>query len=413
MPDQFCKPVHNRLLSLPPKSEVPLNFSFKGNAGMPMDTFAAATQTMYAELVQRTLDADFDRDFDASGQFVLKRRKGRGYWYFQTYDGARQRQAYVGPQNDPAVSDRVARFTEIKVQRRDSRELVRALAAAGLPTIPPFAGDLLDAFGKAGLFRLRGVLVGSVAYQTYAGLLGVRLPGELLVTGDVDFAQFHAISMLVDDTLPPVLDLLRGVDPSFQPVPHVADPHRSTKFVNAARFEVEFLTPNRASPDVQGKPAAMPALGGAGAQPLRFLDFLIRDPVRAVVLHRAGIPVTVPAPPRFAVHKMIVTSRRRRDPAGAVKAVKDAAQAGALIEALAITRRAYELGEAWAEAWDRGPSWRAALMDGRSRLSDGQRATLDRAATSFRDGGGDRGSSADASQETAGEPDFDPNSDGL
>jgi hypothetical protein len=346
-----------------------------------VETLSTATQTLYADLVQRTLDVAFDDAFDASGQFVLKRRRDNGYWYFQTYDAdsRRQTQRYVGPDRDPDVAARVARFAEIKTQRREGREIVRALAAAGLPTIQPLPGDILEAFARAGLFRLRGVLVGSVAYQTYAGLLGVRLPGELLATGDVDFAQFHAISMLVDDALPPVLDLLRSVDASFRPIPHMSDPLRFSRFVNARRFEVEFLTPNRAAPEVQSRPASMPALGGAGAQPLRFLDFLIRDPVRAAVLHKAGVAVTVPAPARFAVHKLIVASRRRRDPAGAVKASKDVAQAGALIDAMVATRRSWELGEAWAEAWGRGPSWRAALDEGRARLGTVQRTALDRA----------------------------------
>ena len=42
------------------------------------------------------------------------------------------------------------------------------------------------------------------------------------------------------------------------------------------------------------------------------LDFLIRDPVRTVLLHRSGVPVLVPSPERFAVHKLIVATRRER-----------------------------------------------------------------------------------------------------
>ncbi len=38
----------------------------------------------------------------------------------------------------------------------------------------------------------------------------------------------------------------------------------------------------------------MPSLGGAVAEPLRFLDFLIHEPVRAVLLYKGGIPVLVP-----------------------------------------------------------------------------------------------------------------------
>ena len=55
----------------------------------------------------------------------------------------------------------------------------------------------------------------------------------------------------------------------------------------------------------------MPALGGASAQPLRHLDFLIRDPVRSVLLHGGGVPVTVPAPERYCVHKILLSTERQ------------------------------------------------------------------------------------------------------
>ncbi|WP_204320311.1 GSU2403 family nucleotidyltransferase fold protein, partial [Proteus vulgaris] len=70
------------------------------------------------------------------------------------------------------------------------------------------------------------------------------------------------------------------------------------------------------------------------AEPLRFMDYLLRAPVRSVVLHGAGVAVTVPAPERFAVHKLIVSSRRLTDAIGAAKSRKDVMQAGELIVAL-------------------------------------------------------------------------------
>jgi hypothetical protein len=131
-----------------------------------------------------------------------------------------------------------------------------------------------------------------------------------LQTGDANFAQSHAISAPVEDTLPPMLDVLRKVDPTFRETPRQTDLRRPFAFENKDRCRIEFLTPNTGSADHDGKPAFMPALGGAYAQPLRFLDFLLTDPVRSVMLHRSGIPVTVPSSERYAVHKLIVASRR-------------------------------------------------------------------------------------------------------
>ena len=180
-----------------------------------------------------------------------------------------------------------------------------------------------------------------------------------MATGDADLAQFHSISAAVEDALPPVLDVLRAVDPTFREIPHMADGRSSSRFRTQSGFLVEFLTPNTGSAEYEGRPAPMPALGGASAEPLRFLDFLIHDPVRAVLLHGSGVSVLVPAPERYAIHKLIVGSRRRH--AGDGKADKDRQQATALLSAMIRLRREDGLADAWMEAWDRGPAWREAM----------------------------------------------------
>src|SRR3546814_19873720 len=112
----------------------------------------------------------------------------------------------------------------------------------------------------------------------------------------------------------------------------------------------------------------MPARGGASAQVLRFFVFLIHEPVRTVMLHRSGVPVTVPSPERYAVHKLIVASRRRSDAHGAAKRDKDVHQAGLLFAAPETTRLHDDLPEAFAEAWNRGPSGRMAYETGQGLL---------------------------------------------
>jgi hypothetical protein len=78
--------------------------------------------------------------------------------------------------------------------------------------------------------------------------------------------------------------------------------------------------------------------------------------------------VVVPAPERFAVHKLILAEERRNDPLSAVKAGKDLAQAALLIEALAATGRAVDLGFALDEAENRGEGWRRRLRVAETRL---------------------------------------------
>ncbi len=198
-----------------------------------------------------------------------------------------------------------------------------------------FAGEVTKVLADAGLFRLRALLVGSVAFSCYSGLLGVRLPGTSMQTGDADFA----ISAEVEDSLPPILDLLRSIDSTFRTVPHQADNAKVGAFSNSVNYRVEFLTSNRGSDDYTGKPSPMPALGGASADNLRFLDFLIYEPVRTVLLHREGVSVNIPSPERYAIHKLIVASRTRTDALGRAKKDKDLVQASLLSEALVETRQ--------------------------------------------------------------------------
>ena len=356
-------------------------------------------QTMFAELVGRCQDAGFDQQLPENGSLLQVTARGRRYWYYAGYkanggEGQSVRyRKYVGSVDDPQVTARVEAFATIKSGAQERRQMVRSLTAARLPTPAGLVGDVVEALWKAGFFRLRGVLVGTVAFQAYCGFLGVRIPDAMTMTGDADFAQFHSVSSLVEDGMPPMLEVLRGVDPAFEPVPHLGSRVRSSKFRMGERFQVEFLTPNRGSDDHQGKPSTMPALGGAGAEPLRYLDFLIRQPVVSVLLHKSGVPVTVPAPERYAVHKLIVAVHRRSDANGRLKAQKDIQQAGLLCQALLLERRAADLGFAWMEAWDRGPKWAEALARGYRRLEAAAAATLARAvADACREDGKDTAS---------------------
>ncbi|QND29435.1 nucleotidyltransferase family protein [Sinorhizobium meliloti] len=326
-------------------------------------------RTMFLELAQRTLDAQFVADFPLEGWFVTVTVKGRDYWYFDlpTPEGKDKRR-YVGPASDEAITERVKAHKEIKDNIRERRRMVSTLRRAGLPGPDPFAGDVTKALADAGLFRLRAVLIGSVAFSTYAGMLGVRLPSSAMQTGDADFAQDFAISAEVQDSLPPILEVLQSLDPEFRAVPHQADKAKVVAFQNARGYRVEFLTGNRGSDEYTGKPSPMPALGGASAENMRFLDYLIYEPVRTVLLFREGVNVLVPAPERYAVHKLIVASRRLTDTLGRVKADKDLSQAALLFEALVESRHGAELTDAWEEAWERGDAWKEGIVSGLSRL---------------------------------------------
>lgn len=325
-------------------------------------------QTTYAELLDRCRATAFNEAFSEDGTFVPKTINDRRYWYFQQSSTAGREQKYVGPET-PDLLEQISQHKQTRDDERERRALVSALIRTyGLQRPLKEIGDIVAALAQAGVFRLRGVLVGTVAYQTYAPMLGARLPHSILQTGDVDVAQFKNVSVAVGDHIPPVLDVLRDVDKTFRAVPHIHQ-RSVTSYVAKGGLRVDFLTPNE-GPDTD-VPMHLPALQ-TDAEPLRFLDFLIHDPEPAVVLHNAGIYVLVPSPQRYAIHKLII-SRRRQE--GAAKRDKDIRQSVALLETL-NEKRPYELASSWNEAFNRGPVWRQALVEGLSQVSSRTRDRL-------------------------------------
>ena len=312
-------------------------------------------QTTYAELVNRCETTAFKDAFPEDGAFTPKTVKGRRYWYFQHGADKGRGQRYVGPET-PKLLERIARHKNARDDERERRALVSALVRSfGMPKPLDEIGAVVAALARAGVFRLRAVLVGTVAYQTYSAMLGTRLPASVLATEDVDIAQFTNVSIAVQDEILPMLDVLRNADPSFDAIPHQHDSRRATSYQTKRGLRVDFLTPNEGADT--DEPQTLPALQ-TDTQPLRFLDYLIHDPEPAVVLHGSGIYVHVPAPQRYAIHKLIVARRRK---IGAAKSEKDLLQSQALMSVL-VHKRPHDVRAAWMEAVDRGPSWKLHLV---------------------------------------------------
>ena len=318
-------------------------------------------QTTYAELLERCTTTAFDASFSEPGSFTSKEINGRRYWYFQLRSEEGRTQRYVGPETVELL-ERIQQHRQVRDDERERRALVSTLVRSfGLPAPIGQIGDVLAVLSRAGVFRLRGVLVGTIAYQAYPAMLGEKLPSTLLQTSDIDVAQFMSVSVSVGDQTAPMLEVLKSADNSFREIPPIPSRVGVSSYRARGGLRVDFLTPNE-GPD-SDSPQTLPALQTA-AQPLRFLDFLIHDAVPAVVLHGPGILVQVPAPERFAVNKVILAQRR---PASTTKSDKDSMQAAALLEVLAV-KRPHELKLAWEEAYNRGPHWRRSLLAGMAKL---------------------------------------------
>jgi len=76
--------------------------------------------------------------------------------------------------------------------------------------------------------------------------------------------------------------------------------------------------------------------------------------------------VNLPAPERYAVHKLIVYGER--PPAERAKATKDILQAAALAEFFSDSGQARVFNQAWRDALGRGPGWRRRALQGHKAL---------------------------------------------
>ena len=125
-----------------------------------------ALQTAYADLLDRAASAAFGEAFSDDGVFTPKLVRGRRYWYFQTTSENGRHQRYVGPET-PELLERIAHQRQERTNQRDRQALVSMLIrSAHLPRPKPEIGEVVAAMAQVGVFRLRGVLVGTVAYQT-------------------------------------------------------------------------------------------------------------------------------------------------------------------------------------------------------------------------------------------------------
>ena len=325
-----------------------------------IDNLPVPIQTLYAELVERAWTGDFAELMAAGGSAYTREVNGRLYWYWRpsTIGGTRPSPRYLGP-DSADMRTRIEQRRDLVTIKRERTALVRALRSAGMPTPDRQSGAVLAALAEAGAFRLRAVLVGSVAFQCYLPLLGIRLPAALSRTGDLDIGQFHSVAIAVDDQLDAdLLSVLKSVDDRFEAIPSATDTRKAMRYAirvgSQEIFSVDVLCPLRGP--VREAVTTLKALRG-NAQVLKFLDFLLYHEVNAVALYGPGVPVNIPAPERYALHKLIVSQMRVDVPQSQAKAKKDLQQADALIRVLAADRPG-ELEDAWAELRERGPSWR-------------------------------------------------------
>jgi hypothetical protein len=341
---------------------MPSNFQIGGQLlPRPLARHDAAAQAKYQELRQLAR-AQARVLAGTPGTLKQRTRSGRRYWVREhiRVDGSKVDE-HLGPEDtlEPARLDAL----------RAEVALARALAAGsaklrlfGYQRMDRKAAAVLEVFFNRGLVAAGLTLVGSHAYGVLLNELGAAAPAYR--TQDLDVARAAALAVALPQGAS-FQQLLRETGLAFVPVPGMPShrPSATFKLPGAEALAVDLLVPGRRA----GEVVAVPELG-AHAQTIPLLEYLVREPLDAVVLSpNQVIPVKVPAPERFALHKLFSSQSRRSD-RGKVR--KDLEQAAALASVLeedtpGALREAFRRAPAAAKAaMRRGAGAAARLLEG-------------------------------------------------
>lgn len=251
----------------------------------------AASHTRYQELKQL---ARSQRRLlpGAPGTLKQRARRGTDYWVreYLRADG-RKDDEHIGTvaNVDPA------RIKGLQAEIDLAKALVSGsstLRLFGYQRVERKTAAVLAALFNHGLFHAGLTLVGSHAYGALLNEIGIIAAGY--ATQDIDVARAQPLSIAAPDEMD-FRQLLNesGLD----------------KLPGGETPALHLLIPGK----VIGKVLPVKE-SGAHAQSIPLLDFLVKDPLEAIVLGPTHVvPVKVPAPERFVLHKLYASQSRKAD----------------------------------------------------------------------------------------------------
>jgi hypothetical protein len=320
-----------------------------------------SAQTAYSEIFDQSRANAIDSLAALSGSFHTRVIKNKRYVYFayRDFNGA-GKMIYVGPE-DARVMELIDKF-RLEKSHQTLSVLVQSAQVLGCQGMMSKPFKMTQQLANYGFFKAGGVLVGTHAFLAMGNMLGVRWDSGNK-TLDVDFA--HA-GKKVSIALPANLNLsvhdaLTSLEMGLLPIQQFSgkagaqyrnpqDPELRIDFLTAMGREKENVVVNHL---------------GLALQPLKFMEFSLEGTTQAVVMGRSdACLVNIPAPERFAMHKLIVYGERKA--AERIKSVKDVAQAAALVSWHFANGMEHKIAEAWADAVSRGPGWRTRIIQGRN-----------------------------------------------
>ena len=300
--------------------------------------------TMYADLAQRlALRAE------RPGSISIKTDKGRKYLYAVQKDGQARVQRYLGPADNPGAKNAAELVRRAEEEAKELRSIVSMLKGARIPAPTIVQGRILEVVANAGLFERGMTLVGTVAYQTYACVVGAHLGATNYATNDIDLSVAEFVAGEGEEDIG---DVLKRADPKFEPYWHAND--KLPRIFRTPNFQVDVVTRYGRG---RKSPVLIEDLGCAAAA-LSFQEYLVEETIEVAALYGPGVLVRVPTPTQFALHKLIVAQSRGKTELA--KKQKDLRQARELMDVLIETDDS-SLQDNLDEVRERGRSWKSAI----------------------------------------------------
>lgn len=285
----------------------------------------ATIQTEFANLLQ-SVEVGAALHIGTPGTIEGRARSEGLYAYHRYYDAAGKAcERYIaGPLGTPGadlaraeVMDQIAR-TKLDVSA------VKMFRKLNYVCIDDKSNAVLAAMHNHGLFEGGLTLVGSHAYGAMLNNLGVSAKSYL--TEDIDVARLRPLHMASREMIE-LIDILRSSGLPFIKVSTGLRPGGlavTHKLPGAERIMVDLLV----NGTEVGQSVLVPELG-VHAQSIPHLDYLVGERMRALGMSKNHVvPIFVPTPARFAVHKMFSAKSRINQFA---KSDKDLQQAATLV----------------------------------------------------------------------------------
>ncbi|MEL6239707.1 MAG: GSU2403 family nucleotidyltransferase fold protein [Pseudomonadota bacterium] len=295
------------------------------------------------------------------GNLTRVSRHNKTYWYDSYRIGTVVKKRYVG-EDSPLLqsqarvheANRARAFREAKA--RSLR--VKLLKAEGFRGPGSAIGSFLTAASSADLFEHGLMVIGTQAFKCYENHLGFifnKSEEQALGLSELDRVDLAIAAPGSQEFTDSFCDFC------FRATDDDANAYLWTHSRQAVQFRFFGAS-------VSGTEGFLP-VGPSGAElrMMRYLRFLMKDPIDVVCAYRSGIRIKAPRPDRFAVHKLILANRRKHeDPE---TALRDARQAAALIEVLNDVDPV-GLRETLEEALGRGKTWQSHIIGTLSRLPE-------------------------------------------